>query len=324
MMDFRELIKAGVHFGHVKARQCPKMLPYVWGVKNNVQLINVAETAYRVEEAARFLEKLASEGKQILWVGTKKSAQKVIAEVGVNLHMPYVNHRWIGGTLSNYGQVKKSVTKLLHYQDVVARAEKFPFYTKKEINTFAKLVARLKKSVGGIETLTWPIGAIVVVDVTKEYSAVHEASMMGIPVVAIVDTNGDPSLVDYVIPANDDAVKSVEVLINYLGTHVAAGAAVAAKNVSEGKEKAAQGEVAVDETNKDVVEMYIPGFSSEDDLDPVDTRKAKPGRENGVARVNNRSRRPAADEVGKSRGATAGKRRDNNDASREKRTFKKV
>lgn len=298
MMDFRELIKAGVHFGHVKARQCPKMLPYVWGVKNDVQLINVAQTAYCVEEAARFLEKLAGEGKQILWVGTKKSAQKAIFDAAVSVNMPHVTHRWIGGTLSNFGQVKKSVTRYLHLLDIIERAEKYPYYTKKEINGFIKIVERLKKSVGGIEKLTWPVAAIVVVDVTKEFSAVHEASMMGIPVVAIVDTNGDPSKVDYVIPANDDASRSVEIITQYLAQRVAAGVAVAAKNVAEGKLKLENQDAAV--STEDVVDMHIPGFS-EDDLDVADPRSAANRGEAAGAGKNGKSKRVFSEDGGRAR-----------------------
>ncbi len=308
MMDFRELIKAGVHFGHIKARQCPKMLPYVWGVKNNVQLINVAETAHRAHEAALFLGKLASEGKQILWVGTKKPAQKVVADVAQAAGMPYVSHRWIGGTLSNYGQVKKSVTKLLHLQDIVSRAEKFPYYTKKELNTFNKMVQRLEKSVGGIRTLTWPVGALVVVDVLKEQSAIKEASMMGIPVVAIVDTNGDPSLVDYVIPANDDAVRSIEIIIQYIGKHVVDGVAVAAKNVADGLLKKDDAEHAA-EHKPEMLDLHIPGFGSEDEFEaPAHDKTAKSGsRRSGDDSSNNGSR---------SRSGNGGRRRDSGQNSR--------
>jgi len=222
-MDFRELIKVGVHFGHIKARLNPKMGRYIWGIKNNISLIDVSKTAYLAERAAKFLGKVAAEGKPILWIGTKKAASEVIKEVAKKLDMPYVNHRWIGGTLSNYSQVKKSVTKLLHYEDIVSKSEKFPHYTKKEINTFNKIVQRLRSNIGGIVNLKWPIGAIVLVDVVRELSALKEAVTVGIPVVAIVDTNGDPSLVDYVIPANDDSARSVRIILEYLVQSVEKG-----------------------------------------------------------------------------------------------------
>lgn len=230
MIDFRKLISAGSHFGHQVARWCPKMAPYIWGHKNKVHLIDVSKTAFQLEKAAEFLHGVAAEGKQILWVGTKRSAQKAVAEIATDLSMPYVNHRWIGGTLSNYAQVKKSVTKLLHYEDILSRAEKFSFYTKKEFNTFSKVAARLEKSVGGIRNLVWPIGAIVIVDVSKEESALREAVMMGVPVVAIVDTNSDPSYVNFPIPANDDAPASVALILGYVGDFVKTGKEKAAAN----------------------------------------------------------------------------------------------
>src|ERR1700730_1550300 len=193
MIDFRELVKAGVHFGHQASRWVPKMSPYIWGVKNKVHLIDVSKTAYQLEKAARFLEEVAAEGKQILWVGTKKAARLVIQEIAMKLQQPYVSHRWVGGTLSNFSQVKKSVTRLLHFEDVLIKSEKYPHYTKKELNEVKKNVDRLTTIVGGIRTLSSLPAVIVVVDVNKEQSAVNEAVKMGIPVVALVDTNADPS-----------------------------------------------------------------------------------------------------------------------------------
>lgn len=216
MIDFRELVKAGVHFGHQASRWVPKMKAYIWGVKNKVHLIDVSKTAYQLEKASKFLEEVAAEGKQILWVGTKKPARNIIQEVATRLHMPYVSHRWVGGTLSNYSQVKKSVTRLLHFEDVLTKSEKYPHYTKKELNEVKKSIDRLTTIVGGIRTLTWPIGAVVLVDVNKEQSALKEAVKVGVPVVALVDTNADPSLVDYVIPANDDAPRSIRMILEYL------------------------------------------------------------------------------------------------------------
>jgi len=215
-MDFKELVKVGAHFGHVKSRLNPRMRPYIWGIKNNVHLIDISKTAVLASQAAKFLESVAAEGKPILWVGTKKAAKDVITETAQTLDMPYVSHRWIGGTLSNFSQVKKSVTKLLHYEDIIAKSDKFPHYTKKELNHFGKVVERLKRNIGGIRSLKWPIGAVVLVDVAKEMSALKEAASVGIPVVAIVDTNGDPSLVDYVIPSNDDSVRPIKLIIDRL------------------------------------------------------------------------------------------------------------
>lgn len=253
MIDFRQLIKAGVHFGHQKTRWCPKMAPYIWGHKNNVHLIDISKTAWQLEKAAKFLEGVAAEGKQILWVGTKKAARDIIVHAATDLKAPYVSHRWVGGTLSNHSQVKKSVTKLLHYEDVVSKAEEFPLYTKKEFNSFKKSIEKLKKSVGGIRSMAWPVGAVVIVDVCKEVSALKEAHVKGIPVVALVDTNCDPSMIDYVIPANDDAPQSIKVLIDYLAEAVARGQQVAATSEEDVATKVVREAAVEQESEKEAL-----------------------------------------------------------------------
>lgn len=252
-ISLNELVEAGVHYGHQTSRWSPRMAPYIWGKKNKVHLIDVSKTAFQLEKAAKFLEDIVAEGKQVLWVGTKRSAQEVINQIGSRTDMPSVTHRWIGGTLSNFGQVKKSVTRLLHYKDILSKSQSANFYTKKELNVFQKVVNRLEQSVGGIQKLAWPVGAVVLVDVDKEQSALKEAARMGIPVVALVDTNADPSLVDFVIPANDDSSRSITIIFNYLADAVAAGKKKAtelekevAKKKVEKKEAAPQDVVVVE------------------------------------------------------------------------------
>lgn len=229
MIDFRKLVEHGVHFGHQTSRWNPRMQPYIWGHRNGIHLIDVSKTAHQLEQAAKFLHDITAEGKTVLWVGTKKPAAATIEAAGKRVNMPYVRTRWVGGTLTNHSQVKKSVTRLLHFEDVLAKsveaADKY-HYTKKELNTFQKLIQRLEKGVGGIRNLRWPLGAVVVVDVKKECTAIKEAKFAGIPVVAMVDTNCDPSDVDFVIPANDDSPRSIEFIINFL-----------AEAVEEGKKK---------------------------------------------------------------------------------------
>lgn len=243
MIDYRKLVTAGVHFGHQKSRWSPKMAPYIWGYKNGVHLIDVSKTASQLEKAAQFLEKVASNGKSILWVGTKKPAQNIVYETATQLKMPYVNHRWIGGTLSNHIQVKKSLTKWLHYEDILARSEKFPHYTKKELNTIQKASDRLQKNIGGLKGLAWPVGALVLIDVRKEQSALKEANRMGVPVVGLVDTNNDPSMVDYVIPGNDDAPRAIRAIVEYL-----------AQAAERGKQAAAAAKIAQTEEVSEIVE----------------------------------------------------------------------
>ncbi len=240
MIDFRKLIEASVHFGHDTSRWCPKMQPYIWGQRNNVHLIDVSKTAHQLEKAAKFLEDMTIQGKSILFVGTKKAAQNIVKSLAISLECSYVAHRWIGGTLTNYSQVKKSITKLLHYEDVLSKADQ-SHYTKKELMQFQKMVNRLKENVGGIRDFIWPVGAIVIVDIRKEQAALKEAATMGIPVVAVVDTNCDPSLVNYVIPANDDAPRSIKIILEYLGLAIQEGKK---KAVEKPKDVAATEEIS--------------------------------------------------------------------------------
>ena len=235
MIDFKKLIDARVHFGHKADRWSPLMKPYIWGKKSGVHLIDVSKTAFQIERSAKFLESIAAEGKQILWVGSKRPAQETIKELATKLDMPYVNHRWVGGTLTNWPQVKRSVTKMLHYEDVISKAEKFPHYTKKELNEMRKNLDKLKVIVDGMRNLKYPVGALVVVDVNKEATAIKEATKMGIPVVGLVDTNSDPSMIDYVIPANDDSPRSVKVILDYLAEAVERGVAKAKTASAEKK-----------------------------------------------------------------------------------------
>ncbi|MBI2353357.1 30S ribosomal protein S2 [Candidatus Dependentiae bacterium] len=226
MIDFRQLIDAGLHFGHQKSRWCPKMKPFIWGHRGGIHLIDISKTAFALQKASVFLESIVARGETVLWVGTKKSAKEVIGAVGRELKMPYVDYRWVGGTITNYAQVKKAVTKLLHYEDILARAESDSnMYTKKELGRFQKLADRLRRSVGGLKDLRMPIGAIVLIDVKKEQTALFEASVANIPVVALVDTNGDPSGINFVIPGNDDSTKGIRFVVEYLKDAVKKGLA---------------------------------------------------------------------------------------------------
>lgn len=244
MIDLKKLVKNGVQWGHQTPRWCPKMERFIWGSKNGVHLINVAETAKGIERAAAFLEDCAAQGKQILWVGTKNSAQEVIDIVRAKTNCPFVRHRWIGGTLTNFSQVKKSVTKLLHFEDIVTKIDKYN-YTKKEFGVFQKIVDRLENNVGGIRALTWPVGALVVIDIKKEAVAVKEAKVMGIPVVALVDTNCDPTGIDYIIPGNDDVSRAVTAAMEPLVEAIARGAQRVEKQEKQAAIQAAESEDAL-------------------------------------------------------------------------------
>ncbi len=228
MIDLRLLIKNGVHFGHQTARWSPKMEPYIWGFKNGIHLIDVMKTAHLLERASKFLEEVAAEGRTILLVGTKKAARESVKEVADQLKLPYVIHRWVGGTFTNYRQVRKAIANMIDFEEVIKKSDE-SHYTKKELNLLKKRAGRLDNIVGGIRNLSWPVGAVVVVDVKKESVVVKEALASGIPVIGLVDTNSDPTDVDYVVPANDDSPRSIALLVNYLGEAIARGQQAAAK-----------------------------------------------------------------------------------------------
>lgn len=233
MLDLREMLKAGIHFGHRTSRWFPKMQPYIWGAKNKIHLIDVSKTAFLLEKTGKFVKDVTAQGGTILWVGTKKPAQAIVKTIAATLNNPYVVHRWVGGTLSNFEQVKKAITRLLHLRDVLAKP--VIQYTKKELVTIQKEVERLEKNIGGIIELHYPPAAIIVVDAKHEQSAVKEASRLGIPVIAMVDTNTDPSGVNFVIPANDDSPKSIQFVLDYLHKQVEAGSAEYKANEGERK-----------------------------------------------------------------------------------------
>jgi small subunit ribosomal protein S2 len=221
MIDLKQMLAAGVHFGHKTSRWAPKMRPYIWGAKNRVHLIDVSKTAILLERAGNFLKDVSRTGGKLLFVGTKKPAQAIIFKAATTTHMPFVIHRWVGGTLSNYEQVKKAVTRLLHMRDVLQKSA--TRYKKKEISMFQKEIDRLEKNVGGIIDFDYPPAAIIVVDVKKEHSALKEALRLGIPVVALVDTNSDPSGITHVIPSNDDSPKAIDFVITYLEGRILEG-----------------------------------------------------------------------------------------------------
>lgn len=224
MIDFRQLIDAGLHFGHQKSRWCPKMKPFIWGHRGGIHLIDISKTAHALQKTASFLETIVARGETVLWVGTKKSAKEVIGPVGRELKMPYVDYRWVGGTITNYAQVKKAVTKLMHYEDILDRAQSDSnMYTKKELGRFQKLAERLRRSVGGLKDLRMPIGAVILIDVKKEQTALFEANVANVPVIALVDSNADPTGIDFVIPGNDDSTKGIKFVVEFLRDAVKKG-----------------------------------------------------------------------------------------------------
>ena len=231
MVDFKDLIDAGVHFGHKTSRWSPKMAGYIWGARNGVHLIDVSKTAFLLKKAGEKLYDLAKNGGQILLVGTKKSARDSVLKAALELNIPRVIDRWIGGTLTNNEQVRKAVTRLLHLRDVLSKGELH--VGKKELSMLTKEVSRLERNVGGIINMSFPPAALVIIDAKREHSAIREASYLGLPIIGLVDTNTDPEGVTCVIPGNDDSPRSVSFIVNYLASQIALGLAEWEKNKPE-------------------------------------------------------------------------------------------
>ena len=211
--NFDQLLEAGVHFGHLKRKWNPAMAPYIFMERNGIHIIDLYKTVAKVEDAAAALKQIAKSGKKVLFVATKKQAKQVVAEKAASVNMPYVFERWPGGMITNFPTIRKAVKKMATI-DKMTKDGTFDNLSKREKLQVTRQRAKLEKTLGSIADLTRLPSALFVVDVMKEHIAVREANRLGIPVFAMVDTNSDPSNIDYVIPANDDATKSIEVILN--------------------------------------------------------------------------------------------------------------
>ena len=211
--NFDQLLEAGCHFGHLKRKWNPAMAPYIFMERNGIHIIDLYKTAAKLEEAANALKGIAKSGKKLLFVATKKQAKQVIADHAESVGMPYVIERWPGGMLTNFPTIRKAVKKMSAI-DKMSKDGTFDNLSKREKLQIARQRAKLEKTLGSIADLNRLPSALFVVDVLKEHIAVAEANRLGIPVFAMVDTNSDPSNIDYVIPANDDASKSIELILD--------------------------------------------------------------------------------------------------------------
>ena len=220
--DFNQLLEAGVHFGHLKRKWNPKMAPYIFMEKNGIHIIDLHKTVVKVDEAAAALKQIAKSGRRILFVATKKQAKEVVAEKVSAVNMPYVTERWPGGMLTNFPTIRKAVKKMATIDKVTADGT-YDNFSKREKLQISRQRAKLEKNLGSIADLTRLPAALFVVDVQKEQNAVKEAKRLSIPVFAMVDTCCDPTDIDYVIPANDDATKSIAVIIDAMTQAIAEG-----------------------------------------------------------------------------------------------------
>jgi small subunit ribosomal protein S2 len=219
---FDQLLEAGCHFGHLKRKWNPAMAPYIFMERNGIHIIDLYKTAAKVEEAAAALKSIAKAGKKVLFVATKKQAKQVIADKAQSVNMPYVIERWPGGMLTNFPTIRKAVKKMTAI-DKMTKDGTFDNLSKREKLQITRQRAKLEKNLGSIADLNRLPSALFVVDVLKERIAVAEANRLGIPVFAMVDTNSDPSNIDFVIPANDDASKSIELILDTVVSAMAEG-----------------------------------------------------------------------------------------------------
>ena len=220
--DFNQLLEAGVHFGHLKRKWNPKMAPYIFMEKNGIHIIDLHKTVVKGDEAAAALKQIAKSGRRILFVATKKQAKEVVAEKVSAVNMPYVTERWPGGMLTNFPTIRKAVKKMATIDKLTADGT-YDNFSKREKLQISRQRAKLEKNLGSIADLTRLPAALFVVDVQKEQNAVKEAKRLSIPVFAMVDTCCDPTDIDYVIPANDDATKSIAVIIDAMTQAIAEG-----------------------------------------------------------------------------------------------------
>ena len=222
VVSMKQLLEAGVHFGHQTRRWNPKMAEYIFTERNGIYIIDLQKTVKKMEEAYLFVRDVAAEGGNVLFVGTKKQAQDAIKEEALRCEMYYVNMRWLGGMLTNFKTIKKSIQKLQNLNKM-AEDGTFDLLPKKEVAALQKQMADLEKNLGGIKDMKQLPAAIFVVDPKKEKNAVDEARKLGIPIVAIVDTNCDPDEVDHVIPGNDDAIRAIKLIAATLADAVIEG-----------------------------------------------------------------------------------------------------
>ncbi|MBQ1680226.1 MAG: 30S ribosomal protein S2 [Bacteroidales bacterium] len=232
--NFQDLLDAGVHFGHLKRKWNPKMAPYIFMEKNGIHIIDLHKTVVKIDEAAGVMKQLAHAGRKILFVATKKQAKDIVAECAQRVNMPYVTERWAGGMLTNFPTIRKAVKKM-NTIDKMMTDGTFETLAKRERLQISRQRAKLEKNLGSIADLNRLPSAIFVVDVQKEINAVREANRLNIPVIAMVDTCCDPTTIDYVIPANDDAAKSIQLITSLLCDAVAEG--LEERRIEKEKEK---------------------------------------------------------------------------------------
>jgi len=233
----QQLLEAGVHFGHLKKKWNSKMLPYIFAEKNGIHIIDLNKTIEGLEESAAALKAVAKSGKKIMFVATKKQAKEIVAEAAASVNMPFVTERWLGGMLTNFQTIRKSVKKMQTIQKMLDDGT-MDSVTKKERLTLSRSKDKMEKVLGGIAQMGRVPAALFIVDISHEHIALAEAKRLGIATFAMVDTNSDPSKVDYAVPSNDDATKSIAIITNYLTAAIMEGLQERSQAKENGEEEA--------------------------------------------------------------------------------------
>lgn len=239
-VTMKQLLEAGVHFGHQTRRWNPKMRPYIYGERNGIHIVDLRQTVTQIADAIEFVKKVAIEGGTVLFVGTKKQAQSAVADAAQKSGMPFVNYRWLGGMLTNFQTIQKRIYYMKELNRIEETGEMIDRPKKERLKLHREL-EKLEKNLGGVSNMTRLPDAVFVVDVNTEETAVKEADRLGIPVIALVDTNSDPDAVDYVIPGNDDAIRAADLIASALADAIVEGKEIAAKKQqakAEGKDDA--------------------------------------------------------------------------------------
>ena len=236
-VTMKQLLEAGVHFGHQTRRWNPKMRPYIYGERNGIHIIDLRQTVVQVAEAVDFARTLASEGGSILFVGTKKQAQSAVADNAIRAGQPYVNYRWLGGMLTNFQTIQKRIFYMRELRRMEESGEMETLAKKERLRLRRELI-KLESNLGGVADLSKLPQAIFVVDVTVEATAVKEADRLGIPIIALVDSNSDPDAIDYIVSGNDDAIRAADLIASAIADAVIEGKEIAKKNKPAEKEEA--------------------------------------------------------------------------------------
>jgi small subunit ribosomal protein S2 len=263
-ITMKEFLEAGVHFGHQTRRWNPKMKEYIYGERNGIYIIDLQKTLKLFKEAAKFCAELSREGKILLFVGTKRQAQEAIAEEAARCGMYYVNHRWLGGLLTNNSTIQKSIVRLKELEEM-KRDGRYDLLTKKEVQRLERERQRLDQNLAGIKDMSGLPDALFVVDSSKEDIAVKEAKKLGVPVVAIVDTNCDPDLIDYVIPGNDDALRAIRLFTSRIADSVMEGRQEAIEKQLEAEKIAAEQAAAELEAQREAAARQLEGTAVADE-----------------------------------------------------------